>query len=92
MAAEGLLHRTHGGALLPTGVADEPTYSEKAGQAAAEKKAIARLAVGLVQPGESIVLGPGTTTLALARELVARAGPDGRDQLAARGDGADERA
>ncbi|HZG95528.1 MAG TPA: DeoR/GlpR family DNA-binding transcription regulator [Mycobacteriales bacterium] len=69
MAAEGLLHRTHGGALLPTGVADEPTYSEKAGQAAAEKKAIARLAVGLVQPGESIVLGPGTTTLALAREL-----------------------
>jgi DeoR/GlpR family transcriptional regulator of sugar metabolism len=71
LAAEGLLHRTHGGAILPTGIADEPTYSEKAGQAAAEKRAIARLAVALVQPGESIVLGPGTTTLALARELVA---------------------
>lgn len=70
MAAEGLLHRTHGGALLPTVIADEPTYSEKAGQAAAEKKAIARLAAELVEPGESIVLGPGTTTLALARQLV----------------------
>jgi DeoR/GlpR family transcriptional regulator of sugar metabolism len=70
MADQGLLMRTHGGAVLPAGLAHEPTYSEKASQAAAEKAAIARLAVSMVRAGDSIVLGPGTTTLALARLLV----------------------
>jgi DeoR/GlpR family transcriptional regulator of sugar metabolism len=70
MAVDGLLVRTHGGAVLPAGFANEPTYSEKANQAAPEKAAIARLAAGTIQPGDSIVLGPGTTTLALARLLV----------------------
>jgi DeoR/GlpR family transcriptional regulator of sugar metabolism len=70
LAAEGLLRRTHGGAVLPAGLGHEPSYSEKAGQAAAEKAAIAEIAAGLVQPGDSILLGPGTTTLALARLLV----------------------
>jgi DeoR/GlpR family transcriptional regulator of sugar metabolism len=70
MAEEGLLVRTHGGAVLPDGLVHEPPYSEKATQAAAEKAAIARVAVGMVKPGDSIVLGPGTTTLALARLLV----------------------
>jgi DeoR/GlpR family transcriptional regulator of sugar metabolism len=70
MADEGLLVRTHGGAVLAAGLVNEPTHSEKANQAAAEKAAIARVAAGLIVPGDSIVLGPGTTTLALARLLV----------------------
>jgi DeoR/GlpR family transcriptional regulator of sugar metabolism len=70
MAEEGLLIRTHGGAVLPSGLAHEPSYSEKATQAAPEKAAIARVAARLIRPGDSIVLGPGTTTLALARLLV----------------------
>jgi DeoR/GlpR family transcriptional regulator of sugar metabolism len=70
MAEEGLLVRTHGGAVVSAGLAHEPTYSEKANQAAAEKAAIARLAVGMIRPGDSILLGPGTTTLALAHLLV----------------------
>jgi DeoR/GlpR family transcriptional regulator of sugar metabolism len=70
MAEEGLLVRTHGGAILPGGLAHEPSYSEKANQAAAEKAAIARLAASMIRPGDSIVLGPGTTTQALARLLV----------------------
>ena len=70
MAGSGILIRTHGGAVLPSGLAHEPTYSEKASQAAQEKAAIARLAVGMIRPGDSIVLGAGTTTLALARLLV----------------------
>ena len=70
MAGQGLLLRTHGGAVLPAGLAHEPTYSEKASQAAAEKAAIARLAVAMVRPGDSIVLGAGTTTLALAHLLI----------------------
>jgi DeoR/GlpR family transcriptional regulator of sugar metabolism len=70
MAREGLVVRTHGGAVQPAGLGHEPSYSEKARQAAGEKSAIARLALGLIRPGDSILLGPGTTTLALARLLV----------------------
>jgi len=70
MAKEGLLVRTHGGAVQPVGLGHEPSYYEKSGQAAAEKAAIARLALGMIRPGDSILLGPGTTTLALARLLV----------------------
>ena len=70
MAREGLLVRTHGGAVQPAGLGHEPSYSEKALQAAAEKAAIARLAFEMIRPGDSILLGPGTTTFALARLLV----------------------
>src|SRR6267378_2061590 len=70
MAREGLLVRTHGGAIRPASSGHEPSYSEKAQQAATEKAAIARVALAMVRPGDSIVLGPGTTTLALARLLV----------------------
>ena len=70
MADQGLLMRTHGGAVLPAGLAHEPSYSEKAHQASSEKAAIARLAVTMIRPGDSIVLGGGTTTLALAHLLV----------------------
>ncbi len=71
MAREGLLVRTHGGAVLPAALGHEPSYSEKARQAAPEKASIAELAMTLIRPGDSILLGPGTTTLALARLLVA---------------------
>lgn len=69
MAEEGLLRRTHGGAILPADLAYEPTYSEKTRVAGLEKKAIAQQAARLVEPGDSILIGPGTTTLALARQL-----------------------
>lgn len=70
MARDGLVVRTHGGAMLPDGLAYEPTFSEKARQAAGEKAAIARVAVTMIRPGDSILLGPGTTTLELARLLL----------------------
>jgi DeoR/GlpR family transcriptional regulator of sugar metabolism len=56
--------------VLPAVTGHEPSYSEKARQAGAEKASIARLAVEMIRPGDSILLGPGTTTLALARLLV----------------------
>jgi DeoR/GlpR family transcriptional regulator of sugar metabolism len=70
MAKDGLLIRAHGGAVLPAAIGHEPSYSEKTHQAAPEKAAIAQLAVSMILPGDSILLGPGTTTLALARLLV----------------------
>ena len=69
MAKDGLLVRAHGGAVLPSAMGHEPSYSEKAHQAGAEKASIARLALEMITPGDSILVGPGTTTLALARLL-----------------------
>src|SRR5438034_1097000 len=70
MAKDGLVMRARGGAILPAPIGHEPSYSEKARQAAAEKASIARLAVQMIRPGDSILLGPGTTTQALAELLV----------------------
>ncbi|MDB4895823.1 MAG: DeoR-family transcriptional regulator [Firmicutes bacterium] len=65
----GLLARTHGGALPNEGTMNEPSFAEKATRSHAEKVAIARLAAGLVQDGESLILDAGTTTLEIARQL-----------------------
>lgn len=72
MAAAGQLRRTRGGAMIAQSLAHEASSDEKALDAAAEKAAIAELAATLVRDGDSIILGPGTTTLALARLLVDR--------------------
>ena len=69
LAAEGMIRRTRGGAMMSGSLAYEPTYAEKAGLLQDEKAVIAELALGLVKPGDSVVLGPGTTTLSLARLL-----------------------
>ena len=69
LAASGMLRRTRGGAMMSGSLAYEPTHAEKSGQFEAEKQAIAELALDLIKPGDSIVLGPGTTTLCLARLL-----------------------
>jgi DeoR/GlpR family transcriptional regulator of sugar metabolism len=69
LEAQGLLARRHGGAVLPAGEAAESTYAEKAHVAAAEKAAIARHARDLVDDGDAIAVGSGTTCQALARRL-----------------------
>lgn len=69
LESEGLLDRRHGGAVLPGGLAHEPSYSEKSHVAAEEKAAIAELAVSLVNDGDALVVGAGTTTQAFARRL-----------------------
>ncbi|MFC5664449.1 DeoR/GlpR family DNA-binding transcription regulator [Kitasatospora misakiensis] len=71
LEAEGLLDRRHGGAVLPGGSSREPgySYSQKTLLAPVEKNAIADLAAGLVQAGDTIMVGAGTTTLEFARRL-----------------------
>jgi DeoR/GlpR family transcriptional regulator of sugar metabolism len=69
LEADGLLDRHHGGASLPGELSREPTYLQKAQVAKAEKAAIADLAAALVEDGDAIVIGPGTTTHALAQRL-----------------------
>lgn len=67
---EGLVDRRHGGAVLRGSPLHEPSYAEKARVAAAEKDAIAEVALGMISAGDAIVLGAGTTTQALAKRLL----------------------
>ncbi|WP_067479260.1 DeoR/GlpR family DNA-binding transcription regulator [Actinomadura hibisca] len=72
LAAEGLLERTRGGVRLPATLAREASYQQKTQVAAEAKDAIAAAAARLVEDGDAIVLGPGTTTERLAAHLVVR--------------------
>jgi DeoR/GlpR family transcriptional regulator of sugar metabolism len=66
---DGLIKRQHGGAMPAIEQLREPTYAEKRHTASTEKAAIARLAATFVRDGDAIVIGAGTTTMALAEAL-----------------------
>lgn len=70
LAQQGLLDRRRGGAVWPQGgLSHEQSYQQKSRVAAAEKVAIARSAAKLVEEGDAIVLGAGTTTHELSTVL-----------------------
>lgn len=71
LARQGLLDKVHGGATTPRhSSTEEPGFEAKSARERAEKRAIASAAAAMVQPGEAIGLSAGTTTWALAHELL----------------------
>ena len=67
---QGLIQRTHGGALpLQSGALLDPTLREKENQHREEKIRIAMAAAKMVEEGQSVLLDSGTTTTAIARAL-----------------------
>ena len=66
---QGLLDRRRGGAAMPGALTQEPSYHQKTRTAAAHKAAIGELAASLVEDGDAIIVGAGTTTQELARHL-----------------------
>jgi DeoR family transcriptional regulator of aga operon len=70
MERQGLVQRTHGGALSPhnTTLLDL-SLKDKESQQSREKLAIAEAAAGLVEEGQCVLLDSGTTTTAVARAL-----------------------
>ncbi|MEV0146080.1 MULTISPECIES: DeoR/GlpR family DNA-binding transcription regulator [unclassified Nonomuraea] len=71
---QGRVRRVRGGAVAagsPPRV--EPSFELSLGTAAVEKALIGKAAARLVASGESVLMGAGTTTAYVARELVARA-------------------
>lgn len=66
---EGLLSRTHGGATTTRFLPVERSFTEKQGERMEEKERIARQAFVYVEPGDTLILGAGSTTMALARLL-----------------------
>jgi DeoR family transcriptional regulator, aga operon transcriptional repressor len=68
LEADGALERTHGGALLRREDADQP-IAVKQTLHHAEKVRIAKVAAGLIQDGETIILDSGTTTAEIAKQI-----------------------
>jgi DeoR/GlpR family transcriptional regulator of sugar metabolism len=71
LARRGLVERVHGGATaVSVRSGEEPGFVAKSALARREKAAIAREVARLVEPGETLAVSAGTTTLAVARELL----------------------
>ncbi len=67
---KGLVRRTHGGAVTRDALnLSEPAFISRQSEHAAEKKAIAHVALSLLRPGESLFLDASTTVLALVNLL-----------------------
>jgi DeoR/GlpR family transcriptional regulator of sugar metabolism len=74
LETQGLLRRTHGGAVSIEPLFYEPFRNDRSFQAqlekfAEEKRRIGRAAAGLIQKGDIIALTPGTTTTEVVRGL-----------------------
>jgi len=68
--AQGLVHRTHGGALpAREGALEDPTLREKEKLHHKEKLRIAAAAARMVQEGQVVILDSGTTTSEIAKAL-----------------------
>lgn len=68
LESAGHVKRVHGGAVLPHPAPEEP-FQERMSLHLNEKKAIAKRAARLIEPGQSVLIDAGTTTSVFAREL-----------------------
>src|SRR5664280_140089 len=69
LESEGLLSRTHGGAILKQHMVGEPLYVNNVLTHAEEKRRIAAAAAALIKPGETVFLSSGTTAAQVLRHL-----------------------
>ena len=67
---DGLLERTHGGAVLPKPPTNEFTFHSRSQVNKAEKMAIGKAASRLVQNGQCIILDASSTSLEMAKNLI----------------------
>ncbi|MBN0043629.1 DeoR/GlpR transcriptional regulator [Streptomyces actuosus] len=71
LARQGVLEKVHGGAVpVVEASTHEPGFEAKSGLELTAKEDIARAAAELVAPGSAIALSGGTTTYALAQQLL----------------------
>lgn len=69
LEVEGLLERTHGGAIFNQRIRLEPLYSEKHRTHQVEKRQIGAAAAALVAAGDTLLVNSGSTTLQLFHHL-----------------------
>src|SRR6185312_408102 len=65
----GLLHKTHGGAAALPGTTPDSAFALRAVEQRDQKQRIGAAAAALIQPGETVLLDAGTTTIEVARSL-----------------------
>lgn len=70
---QGVLRKSRGGATPQPSSLFESNVRYRLATARAEKEALARFALGLIEPGQAVLLDDATTTLALAKLLPALA-------------------
>lgn len=66
---EGVLYRTHGGAILSQHLQLEPEYTQRAKHKVSEKRAIGRAAAALIEDGDTVFINSGTTTTQMIRQI-----------------------
>ncbi len=69
LEVEGVLVRTHGGAVLKRHISEETLYIERESASAEEKRRIAQHAAALIEPGETVFLSSGTTAAQVIRHI-----------------------
>jgi DeoR family fructose operon transcriptional repressor len=69
---QGLLKRTHGGAMISGDGLALPALEERSSSQLEEKRLVARAAAARIQDGDALLLDGGTTTLEVAKLLVGR--------------------
>ena len=67
---EGRVRRTHGGAVLPGFAGHEDSFQWRLEESVEAKRRLARSAVGLLEPGETIFLDSSTTAYYAARRVL----------------------
>jgi DeoR family transcriptional regulator of aga operon/DeoR family fructose operon transcriptional repressor len=72
LAAQGMLVRTHGGAIVPDRSDSELSFDVRRRLYPVQKQRIGAAAAALVEDGEAIALDASTTALALARHIKRR--------------------
>ncbi len=70
LARRGLAQRTHGGAVIPSISAHEDSFAQRLGTAPDAKLELARAAVELLSPRDTVFLDSSTTSYFVARQLL----------------------
>lgn len=69
LAGAGVLQRVHGGAVPTSPAVMVQSYTARERQAPEAKRAIARVAAGMLRDGQAVILDGGTTARLVAEEL-----------------------
>jgi DeoR family transcriptional regulator, aga operon transcriptional repressor len=72
LAENGVIQRVHGGAILVRHAAPEEPILHRSHEQETEKERIGRVAASMIQDGETVFLGSGTTVLQVAQNLINR--------------------
>jgi len=66
---DGILERTHGGAILSQRMITEPEYRQRAQHHPEEKRRISALAASLIEDGDIVFINSGTTTTQVIQQI-----------------------